>query len=72
MVQKGVYKAMSANIKYLQAVESLQKEYLELGHQKFVERYRKYDAIIGSIESQEYIKQIFNQNNQSTCITSQK
>lgn len=49
---------------YLPEVKDLKESLLEIGNEEFkkkwVNRYQKADAIIGSIESSEFIKQFLN------------
>jgi hypothetical protein len=49
---------MSFNIKYLPNISELRLEYETLGHEKFVEHIKKYESIVGPIESQKFINKI--------------
>jgi hypothetical protein len=63
---------MGFNKTYLPELEELKKLHEELGTEGFIAKYSKYDAIIGSIESSEYLKQVKNTKTTNLCTTSQK
>jgi hypothetical protein len=52
---------MGFNKLYLPEIDKLKTQLLDLGNEQFVEywvgRYAKTDAIIGSVDSEEFIKQ---------------
>ena len=55
---------MGFSKKYLQPLDVMLREYEDLGHNKFVSRYRKYDALVGyhSDEQEEFIQQVVVRN----------
>jgi hypothetical protein len=63
---------MGFNKIYLPEVDRLFELHKELGTEGFIAFYSKYDAIIGSIESSEYLKQVKNTKTTQLCTTSQK
>ena len=63
---------MGFNKIYLPEVDRLKELHEELGTDRFITHYLKYDAIIGSLESSEYLKQVKNTKTTQLCTTSQK
>jgi hypothetical protein len=61
---------MGFNKMYVPKVEDLKKSLLELGNERFAEvwvsRYSKADAIIGSEESMDFLKQFINREYNGT------
>lgn len=55
---------MGFNKIYLPEVDELKKLHERVGTEQFISTFSKYDAIIGSIESSEYLKHVKNTKNQ--------
>jgi hypothetical protein len=59
-----VHNIMGFNKIYLPEVDELKQLHERVGTEQFISTFSKYDAIIGSIESSEYLKQVKNTKNQ--------
>ena len=55
-----VHNHMGFNKVYLPEVDELKKLHEKVGTEQFISTYSKYDAIVGSIESSEYLKKVRN------------
>lgn len=71
-----VYSIMGFEKRYLPDLETIKHEYCLLGHEEFIRRISRYEALIGPNESQSFIQSILAEDRlkkfNSSCITSQK
>lgn len=63
---------MGFNKMYIPEIEVLKKNLLEMGNERFIEtwvrRYDKADAVIGSVESMDFLKQFINREYNGTKV----
>jgi len=52
---------MGFNKRYLPELEDLKKEYEHDGHEQFVRRMSKYDALIGPSDSMKFVNHIIDE-----------
>lgn len=64
-----VYDSMGFEKRYLPNISILEKEYETLGHEEFVRRLLKYDALIGPNDSVEFANDKIKKNKDDQCTT---
>jgi len=69
MENLGVYDSMGFEKRYLPNLETLKQEYETLGHDEFIRRILKYEALIGPTDSINFTTEKTKKNKDDQCTT---